>query len=263
MRPFITLFIVLVGLQASKANFQEKQQFIETYAGMATAEMMRVGIPASITLAQAALESNWGKGKIAVSGNNFFGIKCYNDWSGDCVQEMDDEVAPSHFRRYRDIAESFRDHSDFLTNQKRYRSLFLLPQDDYRQWAHGLRRCGYATDSLYAEKLIRLIEGHALYLYDQVVPVEQFKVLSTAVVTDIREEEPATAVRPADAGAWTVTPVDPGTFQVLRTPVVEVVAMETADMTGKPVERANPPVVREAPVYRLEQAADEQRPRYW
>ncbi len=262
MRPFITLTFALACLQVGKANDQEKHQFIETYAGMATTEMMRFGIPASITLAQAALESSWGKGRIAVSGNNFFGIKCNNDWSGDCIQEMDDEVLPSHFRIYPDVAESFRDHSLFLTTHKRYRPLFLLPADDYRQWAHGLRRCGYATDSLYAEKLIRLIEENALYLYDQAVPVEQFKVLATEVVSAVQEEAPVAAVDPEPSGSWTVTPVDPGSFQLLQTPVV---AMVVPEESVSPEFPATQPAqeVREAPDYRLPQAVGEPLPRYW
>jgi hypothetical protein len=158
----------------------DRQGFIETYAGLAAGEMQRAGIPASITLAQAILESNWGQGKVAVEGNNFFGIKCYNGWGGQCVQAMDDEVNPSDFRFYNSVEESFRDHSEFLKNNIRYQPLFEIPVTEYRKWAYGLKNCGYATDIEYAEKLIRLIEEHGLFLYDYAVPAYQFRILETS-----------------------------------------------------------------------------------
>lgn len=210
MRLLHTLpFVVLLSLNtfANHITTYDRQNFIETYAELAANEMQLAGIPASITLAQAILESNWGQGKVAVEGNNFFGIKCYNGWGGECVQAMDDEVSPSDFRFYNNVEESFRDHSIFLQTNTRYKPLFELPVTDYRKWAYGLKHCGYATDAQYAEKLIRLIEEHALFLYDYAVPDRQFRVLDTNAEPQLETVTPETDV----------APIQPGEFRVLNT----------------------------------------------
>ena len=127
--------------------------------------MYRTGVPASITLAQGLLESGYGLSELAVKGNNHFGIKCHNTWTGAKVYH-DDDTKGECFRKYDSPEESFRDHSDFLRYRDRYKFLFDLELTDYKGWAHGLRKAGYATDPKYPEKLIRLIEEHELYLYD-------------------------------------------------------------------------------------------------
>ena len=127
--------------------------------------MYRTGVPASITLAQGLLESGYGLSELAVKGNNHFGIKCHNTWTGAKVYH-DDDTKGECFRKYDSPEESFRDHSDFLRYRDRYKFLFDLELTDYEGWAHGLRKAGYATDPKYPEKLIRLIEEHELYLYD-------------------------------------------------------------------------------------------------
>lgn len=190
--PLPVLLLVALNTFANYSTNFDRQGFIETYATLAADEMQRARIPASITLAQAILESNWGQGKVAVEGNNFFGIKCHNDWEGQCVLAMDDEVNPSEFRFYTNVEESFKDHSEFLIKNSRYQPLFEIPLTDYRNWAHGLKQCGYATDEAYAEKLIRLIEEHALFLYDYAMPAYQFKVLDTTVETPQTEAAPDT-----------------------------------------------------------------------
>ena len=138
--------------------------YVETYAEIAKEEMLQYGIPASITLAQGILESGAGKGELVQKANNHFGIKCH-DWKGARVYHDDDEKGEC-FRKYSLAKFSYRDHSLFLTNRKRYLDLFKLPKDDYKAWAKGLRAAGYATDKKYPSKLISLIERYQLYKYD-------------------------------------------------------------------------------------------------
>jgi len=146
-----------------------QQTYIKKYSALAVEEMYRTGVPASITLAQGLLESGCGLSQLAVNGNNHFGIKCHNTWEGARVYHDDDRKGEC-FRKYDSPEESFRDHSDFLRYRDRYKFLFDLELADYQGWAHGLRKAGYATDPQYPEKLIRLIEEHALYVYDSQKP---------------------------------------------------------------------------------------------
>ena len=139
-------------------------EYITFYKDIAVAEMKQYGIPASITLAQGILESGSGRGRLAVKANNHFGIKCH-DWEGAKIFH-DDDRAQECFRKYEDANRSFRDHSEFLANRKRYAKLFELDKDDYKGWAKELRRAGYATDRKYPEKLISLIEHYQLYKFD-------------------------------------------------------------------------------------------------
>jgi len=139
-------------------------EYIDFYKDIAIAEMKQYGIPASITLAQGILESGSGRGRLAVKANNHFGIKCH-DWKGAKVYHDDDRVQEC-FRKYKNVNKSFRDHSKFLANRKRYAKLFQLDKDDYKGWAKELRRAGYATDRKYPEKLISLIERYKLYKFD-------------------------------------------------------------------------------------------------
>jgi flagellum-specific peptidoglycan hydrolase FlgJ len=147
--------------------------YIANYKEVAMSNMKNYGIPASIILAQGILESGAGKGSLAATANNHFGIKCHNDWTGETVLK-DDDAAQECFRKYNDPAESFKDHATFLTGRNRYASLFELPQDDYEAWARGLRLAGYATDPKYPEKLISYIEMYELYQYDSQVLGKKF-----------------------------------------------------------------------------------------
>jgi flagellum-specific peptidoglycan hydrolase FlgJ len=141
--------------------------YINTYRDIAKEEMLQYGIPASITLAQGILESGAGRGELTSKANNHFGIKCHG-WTGDKVYHDDDELQEC-FRKYKDPKYSFRDHSLFLTQRSRYKDLFKLKKDDYKGWAKGLRKAGYATDPKYPEKLIAIIEKNKLYKYDEEV----------------------------------------------------------------------------------------------
>src|SRR5690554_4130217 len=142
--------------------------YINDYKGIAMEEMLQYGIPASIKLAQGILESGAGAGELTRKANNHFGIKCHSGWQGDKVYHDDDERGEC-FRKYNDPKYSFRDHSLFLTQRSRYQDLFKLRKDDYKGWAKGLRKAGYATDPRYPDKLIGIIERYNLHTYDQQV----------------------------------------------------------------------------------------------
>ncbi len=167
-------FLSLFGFSHSDFNNENATlAFIEMQSEMAVREMWRTGIPASITLAQAIVESSWGKGPLAVEGNNYFGIKCNNNWSGATIYQEDDdykngELIASCFRKYASVEESYIDHSNFLVENSRYGNLFTLSITDYKGWARELKAAGYATDHRYAEKLIEKIETYQLYQYDRI-----------------------------------------------------------------------------------------------
>ena len=127
--------------------------------------MKEYGVPASITLAQGMLESNYGNSELAQKAKNHFGIKCHSDWTGEKFY-MDDDAKNECFRKYNSVWESFRDHSKFLKEKSRYATLFTLPINDYKAWAEGLKAAGYATNPQYPQLLINLIERYHLNYYD-------------------------------------------------------------------------------------------------
>ncbi|WP_292901514.1 glucosaminidase domain-containing protein [Nonlabens sp.] len=139
--------------------------YVEDFKDVAMQEMKLYKIPASITLAQGILESGSGSGRLALEANNHFGIKCHTGWTGGRIYHDDDE-AQECFRTYNNASYSYRDHSLFLKDRKRYAGLFKLEKDDYEGWANGLKDAGYATDKKYPQKLISLIERYELYQYD-------------------------------------------------------------------------------------------------
>lgn len=161
-----TIILVLAATAAISfvARGDAYQKYIETYGGMAVEQQQLHGIPASITLAQGLLESNAGRSRLATYGNNHFGIKCHNTWTGDTMLRNDDSRNEC-FRVYDKAEDSFNDHSRFLLRE-RYASLFKLDPLDYTAWAKGLKKCGYATDPNYASRLTAIIERYALYVYD-------------------------------------------------------------------------------------------------
>lgn len=166
---FISLTIIsftVVG-NTPKTTLEE---YIETWKDVAINQMHTHGIPASITLSQGILESGFGNSKLAVQANNHFGIKCH-DWTGDTFLK-DDDKRNECFRKYRDAAHSFEDHSTFLTSRTRYSSLFELEITDYKAWAKGLKTAGYATNPTYDKKLIELIQRYDLDQYDKASPIE-------------------------------------------------------------------------------------------
>lgn len=141
------------------------QEYINSYKDEAIKEMKRTGVPASITLAQGMLESSYGNSHLAVKANNHFGIKCHSDWTGPKVYK-DDDSKNECFRKYKHVLDSYKDHSDFLKNRSRYAFLFELKPTDYKGWAKGLKKAGYATNPKYPSLLIDLIERYDLHLFD-------------------------------------------------------------------------------------------------
>ena len=154
--------------------------YVAEYKDIAMGNMKKYGIPASIILAQGILESGAGKGDLAVSANNHFGIKCHKDWLGESVRH-DDDAAQECFRKYPEAAESYRDHALFLVGKNRYATLFTYEKDDYKAWAKGLRAAGYATDPKYPDKLISYIERYNLHQYDCQVTGRDYKPFEKSV----------------------------------------------------------------------------------
>ncbi len=175
----ITILILLMisGLYATAQEDLKKytiEQYIDKFGPLAQNEMSLYGIPASITLAQGILESNYGNSELTQKAKNHFGIKCHSGWTGKGYY-MDDDAAKECFRVYDTDAESYRDHSDFLKTRERYAFLFELEATDYKSWAKGLQRAGYATNPQYANLLIRIIEERNLTRFDTKKPVDVTK----------------------------------------------------------------------------------------
>ena len=171
-KVLILLACLLAALALSSQTKSPQQRYIEKYSSIAVEEMHRTGVPASITLAQGILESGAGLSPLATDGNNHFGIKCHNGWTGRTVR-ADDDARNECFRAYDTAAESFRDHSDFLRYRDRYKFLFDFDITDYESWAYGLKQAGYATDPAYASKLIRYIEDYNLSRFDAMTLTEE------------------------------------------------------------------------------------------
>jgi LysM repeat protein len=167
MRILFLILILLPGITFSQKTDYDIAviKYIVTYSQIAVQEMKIYRIPASITLAQGIFESNAGRSKLATEANNHFGIKCHKEWNGDTFIQ-DDETKNECFRKYDNPNESFRDHSWFLTQRDRYKSLFLLDIKDYKGWAWGLKVAGYATNPKYPELLIKAIETYELFKFD-------------------------------------------------------------------------------------------------
>ena len=165
--PILLLLFVFCGLSAQERI--TRQEYIERYKAIAIRQMVEYGIPASITLAQACLESGDGNSTLAVEGNNHFGIKCHG-WQGAKIHH-DDDLLQECFRKYDKVEDSYRDHSEFLRYRDRYAFLFELDPKDYRGWAYGLKKAGYATAPEYAQRLIAIIEANNLSQYD--APAEE------------------------------------------------------------------------------------------
>ena len=163
--PFIGIFLFIAVFVSAQTKNPIYLDYINKYKDIAIDHQKRYKIPASITLAQGLLESAAGTSELARKSNNHFGIKCHNSWEGKRVYNDDDEKAEC-FRKYRNSKESYEDHALFLTKSPRYEKLFKLDITDYKGWAHGLKRCGYATDKAYASKLIQTIELYGLHRYD-------------------------------------------------------------------------------------------------
>lgn len=148
------------------------ERYIAKYSSVAIAEMEIYGIPASITLAQGILESGNGESRLALEGKNHFGIKCHSNWYGKTIIEDDDEKGEC-FRKYNKVADSYRDHSLFLAESDRYSFLFEYQKTDYKKWARGLKKAGYATNPKYPILLINIIEKYDLTIFDKRTKIKQ------------------------------------------------------------------------------------------
>ena len=164
LKLFLILIICCLTLQAQTRN-KQYEAYIKKYRELAVEEMKKYHIPASITLAQGLLESGAGQSALARKSNNHFGIKCGSDWYGKTVSH-DDDARGECFRAYKHPKDSYEDHSKFLAGRPRYASLFNLNITDYKGWARGLKKAGYATNPRYADQLIGIIELYELYKYD-------------------------------------------------------------------------------------------------
>lgn len=182
MRKIVVFVAFLLSVSAfSQARWnQAYQQYVNQYKDIAIEQMQRYRIPASITLAQGLLESGAGRSELTRNSNNHFGIKCNNGWTGRRTYH-DDDQRNDCFRVYDNAFESYEDHSKFLANNQRYRSLFNLKTTDYRGWAKGLKAAGYATNPIYAEKLIEIIQLYKLYQYDTAKGYDHFMAERTKV----------------------------------------------------------------------------------
>lgn len=165
LKLLLILIISCLTLQAQTRN-KQYEDYIKKYRELAVEEMKKYHIPASITLAQGLLESGAGQSTLARKSNNHFGIKCGSDWRGKTVSH-DDDARGECFRAYKHPKESYEDHSKFLVGRPRYASLFKLKITDYKGWARGLKKAGYATNPRYADQLIGIIELYELHKYDE------------------------------------------------------------------------------------------------
>ncbi|PZX65567.1 glucosaminidase domain-containing protein [Hydrotalea sandarakina] len=194
MKLFGFLFFFFMGLQTAMAQTDKTIAYINEYKDIAIQEMIRTGVPASITLAQGILESSCGQSDLCKKSNNHFGIKCKNDWTGDRVFH-DDDLKHECFRSYPNAAASFQDHSNFLKNRPYYQSLFQLDPTDYEGWAYGLKKAGYATEKDYAQRLIELIQRYHLNDYT-VIALNKEKQQQNIVQASAVEKENNTLNKP-------------------------------------------------------------------
>jgi len=181
----LVMMLIFMSLISLSAQQMTRDEYIDVYNDLAVKEMMRSGIPASITLAQGLLESNNGNSRLATKGNNHFGIKCHG-WKGKKIYH-DDDAKDECFRKYKSVYESYLDHTDFLMGSPRYEFLFSLDETDYKGWAKGLKKAGYATSPQYTNLLIKLIEENDLYVYDK--PQRRKKQKDDEDLADIDDKE--------------------------------------------------------------------------
>jgi LysM repeat protein len=191
------LMIFVLTTTVLRSQTQTIKQYIDSFKQIAMIEMLEYKIPASITLAQGLLESGSGNSRLAKQGNNHFGIKCKKDWTGCTILE-DDDALQECFRCYKTAEESYKDHSRFLKENKRYAALFQLSITDYKGWAAGLLTAGYATNQKYSELLIRTIEKNGLASFDTLI-MNGYNPYSTVVpakIAIVDNKVPSTVVQP-------------------------------------------------------------------
>lgn len=167
IKYLLAISLILSALYTIAQKRITTEEYIDIYKDIAIKKQKEYKIPASITLAQGILESGSGNSTLARKANNHFGIKCHKTWSGKTYR-MDDDAKDECFRKYKKAEDSYRDHSLFLTQRGRYSFLFKYKTTDYKKWAYGLKKAGYATNPKYPQLLIRIIEKYNLSKYDKI-----------------------------------------------------------------------------------------------
>lgn len=221
---FLALLIITnISWSQSAATINE---YIVKYKDVAIAEMQRTGVPASITLAQGIHESGAGTSDLVQRSNNHFGIKCKSNWTGESVRH-DDDAKGECFRKYPAATDSYRDHSDFLKNGQRYAFLFQMDPVDYKAWAYGLKKAGYATNPKYPQVLIKLIEDYHLQDYTLIALGKRHMENNLAIENDIKEESNENIITEAQqidetAGSISQKSYPEGEFKINETKVIFV-----------------------------------------
>ncbi len=222
IKHLVILVLFLGGLNAYAQKNEVIQRYIDEYKELAMEEMQRTGVPASIKLAQGIHETMAGTSPLVLKSNNHFGIKCKSNWKGESVSH-DDDARGECFRKYPSSLESYRDHSDFLRGGSRYAFLFDLDPTDYRGWANGLKKAGYATNPQYPLLIIKLVEEYGLQDYTLIAMGR--KAPAEVVLARVEEKDPA---RPVAVVAKEVVPAvarpsyPDGEFRINETRVIFV-----------------------------------------
>lgn len=215
-KSYISLIASLLFTFSTKAQLITPEEYVNTYKDIAIREMIRSGVPASITLAQGILETESGNSKLVKKSNNHFGIKCKETWTGPSVNH-DDDAPGECFRKYPDADASYIDHSDFLRTRKHYAFLFDLDPLDYKAWAYGLKKAGYATNPRYPEILIKYIEKYNLHEYSLIAMGKKQPVTPVAQTPAAVEptKEPVTVAVPETKLQLPAPPVQSSTPQLI------------------------------------------------
>ncbi len=219
----IVILLLLAASTAQAQNAELIKQYIATYSDIAIEEMQRTGVPASIKLAQGILETTAGTSDLVTRSSNHFGIKCKSNWTGESVRH-DDDYRQECFRKYPSALDSYRDHSNFLRQNSRYAFLFDLDPADYKGWANGLKKAGYATNPKYPVALIKIIEDYNLQDYSLIAlgrkakPDGEDPVIAATMATE--EEQPAPSVEQEEEVPTVNYPS--GVFRIHDTKVVYV-----------------------------------------
>ncbi len=221
MKKVAYLLIGLLNVSVSNAQTISIEEYVNTYKDIAMKEMIRSGVPASVTLAQGIVETENGNSKLVKKSNNHFGIKCKETWTGPSVSH-DDDAPGECFRKYNNAEESYIDHSNFLRTRKHYDFLFTLDPVDYKAWAYGLKKAGYATNPRYPEMLIKYIETYNLNEYSLIAmgkkKADEPVVVKTEQPTTIPQTT-TTVPSPVNSNTVIVTqpPVQTSTPQIVKT----------------------------------------------
>ncbi len=234
MQRLVYLFVALLSVSALNAQTISIEEYVNTYKEIAIKEMIRTGVPASITLAQGIVETENGNSKLVKKSNNHFGIKCKETWTGPSVSH-DDDAPGECFRKYENAEQSYVDHSDFLRTRKHYNFLFGLDPADYKAWAFGLKKAGYATNPAYPQMLIKYIEKYNLNDYSLIAlgkkkaddPIyakaDQSNVTENVVTTIVQQQASAPQQASDDVKETikkTVVNYPTGEFKINETKVV-------------------------------------------